>query len=142
MGTTPALLGAYVLAGELGRHDRAAFAAYATVMRPHVRKAQKLPPGTPRIANPRSNTGVRLLSTAARLAASPIGSRSAGLLASFNARTPELPDYAPINTSTGADQARGTWGDARMRTPAARAATHSFNLIEIPSAWIRIVGQR
>ena len=48
MGTTLALLGAYVLAGELARCDdhRAAFTAYESFMRPHVRKAQRLPPGT------------------------------------------------------------------------------------------------
>jgi 2-polyprenyl-6-methoxyphenol hydroxylase-like FAD-dependent oxidoreductase len=99
MGTTLALLGAYVLAGELARHDdhRAAFAAYASVMRPHVRKAQKLPPGTPRIANPRSSTGVHLLNTAARLAAGPIGSRVAGRLAALGARPVEVPDYATVS---------------------------------------------
>ncbi len=99
MGTTLALLGAYVLAGELARHDdhREAFAAYASVMRPHVRKAQKLPPGTPRIANPRSSTGVRLLNTAVRLAASPIASRVAGHLAIFGDRSVDVPDYATVS---------------------------------------------
>ena len=99
MGTTLALLGAYVLAGELARHDdhREAFAAYASVMRPHVRKAQKLPPGTPRIANPRSSTGVRLLNTAVRLAASPIASRVADHLAIFGDRSVDVPDYATVS---------------------------------------------
>lgn len=99
MGTTLALLGAYVLAGELARHDdhRAAFAAYETVMRPYVRKAQKLPPGTPRIANPRSATGVRLLNTAVRLAAGPTASRLADRLAIFSGRPVDVPDYATVS---------------------------------------------
>ncbi|GAA3926628.1 FAD-dependent monooxygenase [Streptomyces gulbargensis] len=48
LGTSLALVGAYVLAGELGaaRGDhRAAFARYDEVMRPYVRQAQALPPG-------------------------------------------------------------------------------------------------
>lgn len=101
MGTTLALLGSYVLAGELARHadHREAFAAYASVMRPHVRKAQKLPPGTPRIAHPRSSTGVRLLNTAARLAAGPTGSRVARTLSTFGARDADVPDYAAVSAS-------------------------------------------
>lgn len=96
MGTTLGLVGAYVLAGELARRDdhRAAFAAYESVMRPVVRKAQKLPPGTPRVANPRSRTGVRLLNAAARLAATPAVGRVGGLLTPSSARAVDLPDYA------------------------------------------------
>lgn len=48
LGTSLALVGAYVLAGELaaagGDHPRA-FAAYEERMRPYVTQAQKLPPG-------------------------------------------------------------------------------------------------
>ena len=90
MGITLALLGAYVLAGELARCDdhRAAFAAYESFMRPHVRKAQRLPPGTPRIANPRSDTGVRLLNTSARWA-----SRVAGRLPAVGTRAVDVPEY-------------------------------------------------
>jgi 2-polyprenyl-6-methoxyphenol hydroxylase-like FAD-dependent oxidoreductase len=96
MGTTLALLGAYVLAGELSRHDdhRAAWAAYESVMRPYVRKAQRLPPGTPRIAHPRSPTGVRLLNAAARLAASPIASHVSGRLQALSPDPGDVPDYA------------------------------------------------
>ena len=48
LGTSLALVGAYVLAGELGAADgdhRAAFAGYDRVMRPYVTQAQELPPG-------------------------------------------------------------------------------------------------
>ncbi|HEY0239716.1 MAG TPA: FAD-dependent monooxygenase [Friedmanniella sp.] len=60
MGTSLALVGAYVLAGELTSHDdhAAGFAAYERVMRPYVTQAQKLPPGTPRLANPRTRAGI------------------------------------------------------------------------------------
>ena len=48
LGTSLALVGAYVLAGELAAADgdhAAAFARYEEVMRPYVEEAQKLPPG-------------------------------------------------------------------------------------------------
>ncbi|GAA1332625.1 FAD-dependent monooxygenase [Pseudonocardia xinjiangensis] len=48
LGTSLALVGAYVLAGELAASDgdhRAAFARYEQVMRPYVTEGQKLPPG-------------------------------------------------------------------------------------------------
>jgi 2-polyprenyl-6-methoxyphenol hydroxylase-like FAD-dependent oxidoreductase len=48
MGTSLALVGAYVLAGELtsaGGNHEAAFAAYEARMRPYVRQGQTLPPG-------------------------------------------------------------------------------------------------
>jgi 2-polyprenyl-6-methoxyphenol hydroxylase-like FAD-dependent oxidoreductase len=96
MGTTLALVGAYVLAGELGHRDdhREAFAAYESIMRPYVKKAQKLMPGTPRIANPRSRGGVRLLNAAAHLASTPVATRVAGRLSSLGNGSVDLPDYA------------------------------------------------
>jgi 2-polyprenyl-6-methoxyphenol hydroxylase-like FAD-dependent oxidoreductase len=45
MGTSIAMVGAYVLAGELkaaGNDHGAAFAAYQAIMRPFVQEAQKL----------------------------------------------------------------------------------------------------
>ncbi|MHA6628666.1 FAD-dependent monooxygenase [Pseudonocardia sichuanensis] len=48
LGTSLALVGAYVLAGELAVADgehRVAFGRYEDVMRPYVAEAQKLPPG-------------------------------------------------------------------------------------------------
>lgn len=48
LGTSLALVGAYVLAGELaaaGGDHRVAFDNYDRVLRPHVTEAQKLPPG-------------------------------------------------------------------------------------------------
>jgi 2-polyprenyl-6-methoxyphenol hydroxylase-like FAD-dependent oxidoreductase len=47
LGTSLALVGAYVLAGELAASDdhRVAFGKYDQIMRPYVTEAQKLPPG-------------------------------------------------------------------------------------------------
>lgn len=56
MGTSLALVGAYVLAGELAAHvdHRDALRGYERIMRPYVAQAQQLPPGAPRIANPKT----------------------------------------------------------------------------------------
>lgn len=61
MGTTVALVGAYILAGEIARSPtdlQAAFASYERLMRPFVTKAQKLIPGAPHLANPETAWGV------------------------------------------------------------------------------------
>ncbi|GAA1853937.1 FAD-dependent monooxygenase [Pseudonocardia ailaonensis] len=98
MGTSLALVGAYVLAGELATHDdhRAAFARYEAVMRPYVDGAQQLPPGTPRIAHPRTRAGVALLRAGIRVVGSAPVKRLAGLggsLFSPPADKLELPQY-------------------------------------------------
>lgn len=75
MGTTLAMVGAYLLAGELYRHDKHedAFAAYEKRMRPFVEKVQKLPPGVPWLAHPKSKLGVTVVNkTAALLASRPV----------------------------------------------------------------------
>jgi 2-polyprenyl-6-methoxyphenol hydroxylase-like FAD-dependent oxidoreductase len=80
MSTSLALTGAYVLAGELAAHPHpTAFDRYEAVMRPYVDQAQKLPPGAPRIANPRGRTGLAIMNTILRIAASPVGLRVGGL---------------------------------------------------------------
>ncbi|MFD0758657.1 FAD-dependent monooxygenase [Arthrobacter ulcerisalmonis] len=73
MGTSLALTGAYVLAGELAahRHHRDAFAGYERIMRPYVAQAQQLPPGTPRAANPQSRLGIAAFGVALKVAATP-----------------------------------------------------------------------
>ncbi|MGW6690815.1 FAD-dependent monooxygenase [Streptomyces sp. NPDC054961] len=63
LGTSLALVGAYVLAGEIaaaaGDHG-AAFRRYDTVMRPYVSQAQQLPPGGASGYAPSSRLGIRL----------------------------------------------------------------------------------
>ncbi|CAJ2505759.1 Uu.00g131530.m01.CDS01 [Anthostomella pinea] len=68
MGTTLALTGAYVLAGELARHGgdvEAALKGYERVMRPFVDEAQKLPPGAPGILYMKSKWGVGVFNSIA-----------------------------------------------------------------------------
>jgi 2-polyprenyl-6-methoxyphenol hydroxylase-like FAD-dependent oxidoreductase len=62
MGTSVAIVGAYILAGEIARHEnhKDAFASYESLLRPYVTNAQKLPPGTPRIATPETELGIWL----------------------------------------------------------------------------------
>jgi 2-polyprenyl-6-methoxyphenol hydroxylase-like FAD-dependent oxidoreductase len=64
MGTTLAIVGAYLLAGEITKtpHDpKQAFGAYEEIMRPFVIKGQKLFPGTPQMANPETAWGIWIL---------------------------------------------------------------------------------
>jgi 2-polyprenyl-6-methoxyphenol hydroxylase-like FAD-dependent oxidoreductase len=70
-GTSLALIGAYVLAAELHHADshEEAFRRYEEWLRPLVDDVQDLPPGTPRVANPRSRLGVALFRAGTRLAA-------------------------------------------------------------------------
>ncbi|WIM88504.1 FAD-dependent monooxygenase [Candidatus Mycobacterium wuenschmannii] len=72
-GSSLALIGAYVLAGELSRHGEVstALAGYERFMRPHVDAAQRVRPAVLRVANPRTRSGIRGLHAAARLIASP-----------------------------------------------------------------------
>jgi 2-polyprenyl-6-methoxyphenol hydroxylase-like FAD-dependent oxidoreductase len=61
LGTTMAIVGAYVLAGCLVTHEHdlpRALEQYETDMRPFVDSAQKLAPGVPAIATPKSEWGV------------------------------------------------------------------------------------
>jgi 2-polyprenyl-6-methoxyphenol hydroxylase-like FAD-dependent oxidoreductase len=97
MGTSLAIVGAYVLAGELASHvhHRDAFAGYERVMRPYVAQGQDLPPGVPWIAHPRTRAGLAVMATALRVAGSkPV--RRAGDLYNPPADRIELPDYGHL----------------------------------------------
>jgi 2-polyprenyl-6-methoxyphenol hydroxylase-like FAD-dependent oxidoreductase len=71
-GSSLALIGAYVLAGELSRaaDHPAALASYEQFMRPHVATAQNVRPAVLRCANPRTRAGIRALHAGARVIAS------------------------------------------------------------------------
>ncbi|UYL09445.1 FAD-dependent monooxygenase [Bdellovibrio sp. SKB1291214] len=60
MGTTLAIIGAYVLAGELSRSDNyeSAFREYESKLKPFVQKIQKVFPGQFRLVYPQSKAGV------------------------------------------------------------------------------------
>ncbi len=102
MGTSLALAGAYVLAGELAtRTDHvSAFAAYESIMRPYVDQAQQLPPGTPRLANPRTRAGIAGFNTILRIASTKLAQRVAGKVFSPKAERIELPSYRPVPAPT------------------------------------------
>lgn len=96
MGTSLALVGAYVLAGELGRADgdhRAAFARYEEVMRPYVAASHTLPPGGVDGFLPRGRFMLRMRILSARLMHHwPMRQLVAKMLDKSDAI--ELPDYA------------------------------------------------
>jgi len=73
IGTTLTVTGARVLAGELALTDdvSAAFAAYDRAMRPMVEKGQGVPKFGPKLMNPHSRLGIRLLHGVLGLASRP-----------------------------------------------------------------------
>ncbi|MFZ7088807.1 FAD-dependent monooxygenase [Curtobacterium sp. RRHDQ10] len=98
MGTSLSIAGAYVLAGELAAHvhHRDGFRGYERVMRPYVDQAQQLPPGVPRVANPRSRAGVAAFGVAVRIAATPVIGKLGGRFFTPPADKIDLPDYAHL----------------------------------------------
>jgi 2-polyprenyl-6-methoxyphenol hydroxylase-like FAD-dependent oxidoreductase len=101
-GTSVALVGAYLLAGELGCGDdlAAALQRYELFMRPRVEEAQKLPPAPARLALPNSKLGVGAVRGVAKLTASqPVGMLKDLLLRRNGGPTPsKLPQYGPLTT--------------------------------------------
>lgn len=98
MGTSLAVVGGYVLAGELAAHvhHRDAFAGYERILRPYVEQAQKLPPGTPQVVRPRSAVGLGLLRTALKVAGSGPVKAIGGKLIGPPADRIDLPDYGHL----------------------------------------------
>lgn len=104
VGTSLALIGAYVMAGELSRTDdhHRALAAYERIMRRHAEAARPVSSRRLRRINPRTRGGIRALHAGARLVASPVGRSAMKLfgkgIASSSADRLALPDYAdPAN---------------------------------------------
>ena len=95
MGTSLGLCGAYVLAGELGRHEDhvQAFAAYEEIMRPYVDQAQSVPKFAPRLASPHSRIGVGIGHAVLRMATAPGFKTVLGKFLSPKADAIDLPDY-------------------------------------------------
>lgn len=97
-GTSLALIGAYILAGELagGGDIGTALTRYQRAMAPFVRTAPSVRSDVLRLANPRTRIGIRVLHGGARLAAGRLGRAAAaagtGLGDIAGAKVP-LPDY-------------------------------------------------
>ncbi|PXX63267.1 2-polyprenyl-6-methoxyphenol hydroxylase-like FAD-dependent oxidoreductase [Nocardia tenerifensis] len=69
-GTAMALIGAYVLAGEIAAHasdPERALPRYEEVLRPFVAKAQELPPGGLKAMTPKTSFGIRAGHTVSKL---------------------------------------------------------------------------
>ncbi|MCW2756332.1 MAG: FAD-binding monooxygenase, partial [Nocardioidaceae bacterium] len=101
LGTSLALVGAYVLAGELLAHDDhgEAFARYERLVRPYVGTAQELPPGGVASYAPRTQAAIRARWLFTRLIVSrPLRGLAQRLLFS-KASAIEVPDYS--STSVG-----------------------------------------
>lgn len=73
IGSTLAVTGGYVLAGELALAEsiEEGLAAYEAAMRPMVEKGQGVPKIGPRLMNPHTRVGIRLLHGALKIASRP-----------------------------------------------------------------------
>jgi 2-polyprenyl-6-methoxyphenol hydroxylase-like FAD-dependent oxidoreductase len=96
-GTSLALIGAYILAGELaGTSDvGAALSRYQDLMKPFVGTAPRVRQGVLRLANPRTRKGIRVLHAGAGLAAGPVGRALSALtgVANIGGDGAALPTY-------------------------------------------------
>jgi 2-polyprenyl-6-methoxyphenol hydroxylase-like FAD-dependent oxidoreductase len=100
LGTSLALVGAYVLAGELGRaggDHRTAFRRYEEILRPYVAQGQQLPPGGINGFAPRSALSIRARALSMRaMTRWPMRPLLAGQFAKADAI--DLPSY-PVDTA-------------------------------------------
>ncbi len=103
-GTTLALVGPYVLAGELARSGgdvAAALARYAAVMRPFVDKAQDVPAWGPKALQPQSRLGIGVQHALLKVAASPALRPLMRRFASTGDDLPALPEYPELSAVPG-----------------------------------------
>ena len=102
-GTTLAVTGAYVLAQELIRFAdvEPALTAYEATMRPMVEDAQAVPKIAPRLANPHSRLGIRLLHGALSVASRPAVRGLTGKLFGGRSKDVNLARYDDAPTSGG-----------------------------------------
>ena len=119
LGTTLAITGARVLAGEMARdHDlAAAFAAYERALRPMVEQAQRVPQVAPRLANPHSRLGIAALHAALAFASLPAMRGLAGKLSGSRSNEPDLSRY----DEPGAVEAEPDVAEAPLATQLARS---------------------
>ena len=108
MGTTAAIVGAYVLAAEIVKNQedhRAAFTAYESFLRPWIKKVQSLPPGVPGLACPETIWGIRLFYSVVYLVTLAVKSGLLPLLSRFVpsflfGKPLALPDPALFNANS------------------------------------------
>ncbi|WP_069165615.1 FAD-dependent monooxygenase [Nocardia altamirensis] len=100
-GTSMALIGAYVLAGEIAAHaadPERALPRYEEVLRPFVAKAQELPPGGLKAMTPKSAFGIRAGQTLSKLMTAKV---MKPLMMKMMTKTEsyDLPDYSAQTTA-------------------------------------------
>ncbi|KAH7382483.1 hypothetical protein DE146DRAFT_228642 [Phaeosphaeria sp. MPI-PUGE-AT-0046c] len=100
VGTGAAIVGAYVLAGELSRSPDdvpTALKRYDATARPFVERVQKIIPGAPQMFNPQSGWGIAAFNTIVGFFSYPFMRSAGGLLGkfvpAFGGTDWELPDY-------------------------------------------------
>lgn len=95
IGATLALTGAYILAGELSQYADAAdaFQSYERIMRPIIDRAQNVPKVAPRLLNPHTRIGIRLLHAVLRATTKPAFRNLAAKIFTRRRDEPALPDY-------------------------------------------------
>jgi 2-polyprenyl-6-methoxyphenol hydroxylase-like FAD-dependent oxidoreductase len=100
-GTSSALVGAYVLAGELASSPNDvphALSQYEKVLRPFINSCQQLPPGAPQIACPQTALGVGIFNTLAGIASSGLARKIGSVVSqvfprAFTSKKWPLPEY-------------------------------------------------
>ncbi len=95
IGTTLAIVGGYVLAGELARTSdlAAALASYEWIMRPFVKEGQGVPKFVPRLLWPHSRFGLGMLRGLIRFASRPAVRKTFAKAFVRNSKSVELPSY-------------------------------------------------
>ncbi|KAM4065541.1 FAD binding domain-containing protein [Hirsutella rhossiliensis] len=112
MGTSLALVGAYVLAGELARHGddvAAALDAYDAKLRPFVEETQQLAPGFPGIMYPDSAWAVRLTHWILAFVAFAKLDKIIGTLSHYlmpEGKKWKVPDYPELEVATESSPAK------------------------------------
>ncbi|WP_375272638.1 FAD-dependent monooxygenase [Sphingomonas sp.] len=110
VGTTLAVTGARVLAGEIARGTdlATAFSCYEQAMRPMVEQAQGVPRFAPRLANPHSRAGIRALHAAMAFASRPAVRKIAGRLSGGEGAEPDLSRYDADSGGVASPEASGS----------------------------------
>lgn len=95
IGTTLAIVGGYVLAGELSKVSDpvTAFAAYEKLMRPFAEEGQNVPKLLPRLLWPHSEAGLAVMRTAMRIASTPLVRKMVGNSFARDSDGIDLPRY-------------------------------------------------
>lgn len=95
IGTTLAIVGGYVLAGELARQSDipSAFVHYEDVMRPFVKEGQNIPKIVPRMLWPHNAPELMLMRGAMRVAGTRLVKKAFSSAFARDSNRIELPDY-------------------------------------------------